>query len=73
MSLAREIYGRTPWAIDPFSFQEFQNTLLDFRNGITYNKKGEKNNSFSVYDIKNNDFTIISAYKLYIFKFTRRN
>ena len=38
-ALAREIYGSTPWMIDPISFQGLFNIRNDFRKGQRALKK----------------------------------
>ena len=49
-SLAREIYGNSPWMIDPISFSGLFSILQDFRNGVQldYDENEKLNSSFAL-------------------------
>lgn len=49
-ALAREIYGHSPWMMDPFSFSSLFNILKDFRAGVSleFDPKNKLNSSFLI-------------------------
>ena len=53
--LAKEMYGGTPWMVDPISFNYMSSMLKNFRNGISLEIPDIKYNSFEVLDVANAD------------------
>ena len=51
VKLARELYGATPWMVDPITLPSLMNTLRDIRNGVVTIESDEKMNSFGFYDM----------------------
>lgn len=53
--LSKEIYGGTPWMMDPVSFNYMSSMLKNFRNGVSLDIPDVKYNSFEVLDVANVD------------------
>jgi ClpP class serine protease len=53
--LSKEIYGGTPWMMDPVSFNYMSSMLKNFRNGVSLDVPDIKYNSFEVLDVANAD------------------
>lgn len=47
-SLAREIYGITPFCVDSHTLPAMMSILNDFKNGVTYSSDAKKNSNFSI-------------------------
>ncbi len=52
-SLAREIYGREPWAVDATTFIALKSMLNDFRNGVKFQANDDRNNAIALVNISN--------------------
>ena len=63
-SLAKEIYGVTPWMMDIHSIPVMTSILRDIKNGVRFDSEVSKLNSTYVYDIKNNVRIIEKEYQL---------
>lgn len=50
-SLAREIYGGVPWMVDASTFTALKSMLNDFRSGVKFQSKEDKNNNISLVKI----------------------
>lgn len=60
--LGREIYGGTPWMMDPISFNYMSSMLKNFRGGVTMELPDQKYNSFSLLDVSNEDKIVTRPY-----------
>ena len=64
-ALAREIYGGSPWMIDPISFSGLFGILKDFRNGVKLEHDTDnKLNSSFVLNIESKHKTVFSKWQL---------
>ncbi|MFN0254499.1 S49 family peptidase [Pedobacter ureilyticus] len=50
-SLAREIYGGAPWMVDASTFSALRSMLNDFRAGVNFHAKEDKNNAIALVKI----------------------
>jgi ClpP class serine protease len=63
-SLAKEIYGVTPWMMDTHSVPVMTSILRDIKNGVRFDSEVCKLNSTCVYDFKNDVKIIEKEYQL---------
>ena len=63
-SLAKEIYGLTPWMMDVHSIPVMTGILQDIKNGVRFDSEAVKLNSTYVYDFKNNIKIVEREYQL---------
>lgn len=63
-TLAREIYGLTPWMMDIHSIPVMTSILGDVKNGVKFEVPEIKLNSTFVYDLKNQTKIIEKEYQL---------
>jgi ClpP class serine protease len=52
-SLAREIYGREPWAVDASTFSALRSMLNDIRSGVRFQAKDDRNNAIALVNVTN--------------------
>lgn len=52
-SLAREIYGGEPWAVDAPTFSALRSMLSDLRAGVKFQAKEDRNNAIALVNVSN--------------------